>query len=84
MIRQQLTQEQKETITMEKTKLRVTEILKRGLTPKTIRYWEAGLPNDGLVKLAVAEANEPPLCLEEQAYAESMINILIGESERTV
>jgi hypothetical protein len=59
----------------------IIEILERGLTEKTLRYWDAGLPLDGLVDLAVEEAGEPEQCLEDkvQAYAESQLNILCAE-----
>jgi len=59
----------------------IMEILERGLTEKTLRYWDAGLPLDGLVDLAVEEAGEPEQCLEDkvQACAESQLNILCAE-----
>ena len=59
----------------------ITDILERGLTEKTLRYWEAGLPADYLVELAVEEAGEPEQCLEDkvQVYAEKVLNILCSE-----
>jgi|14_taG_2_1085336.scaffolds.fasta_scaffold01320_5 hypothetical protein len=59
----------------------IIEILERGLTEKTLRYWEAGLPSDGLVELAIEEAGEPEQCLDYkiQSLAESQLNILCSE-----
>lgn len=59
----------------------IIEILERGLTEKTLKYWDAGFPADGLVELAIEEAGEPEQCLDykTQSFAESQLNILCSE-----